>query len=412
MGIEVFFSYAHRDEALRNELARHLSLLQRQGKIETWYDRDIDAGVESQPEIDQRLNRADMILLLISPDFLSSDYCYDVEMKRAMERHAAGEARVIPVILRPVDWQDAPFGKLQPLPPNAQPISRWPDRDEAFLEVAMGIKRTLESIVEDRQQFKAKLYGALLKLGYEQQAELFLRAINTQTVAAFLIHGLPEYGQRWLLNRLVVEYVPLHTVSKVVTIDLGRTARRQDVDACWRELGRRLNLWGQDLTPEAIAEGVYRWWLTQDVIFVFHDVNLMPEASLHNLIEAFWLPLTQSVQGAARGESDRKLLMFLVDYEGRAEQWQLPWVEKLDASWDPRKPIKPPRLQEFTETELMHWITLQYRDLPPVLTQGIDEKVKEILQMSEQGIPELALQAICQRCGCDWFEELEKWLKY
>jgi hypothetical protein len=161
-----------------------------------------------------------------------------------------------------------------------------------------------------------------------------------------------------------------------------------------------------------VADGVYRWWLTLDVIFVLHDVNVMPEASVQNLIEQFWLPLIQRVQMAEKGESDRKLLMFLVDYEGKAEKWDLPWVEKLDASWDPRKPIKPPQLQEFTNQELMNWIVQQYPDLPPALTQGINETVDTILAEAEGGIPELVLQEICEQCGLDWFEELDKWLKY
>ncbi len=412
MGAEVFFSYSHRDEELRDQLTKHLSILQRRGQIDTWYDREIEAGQERQSEIQQHLNQADIILLLVSADFLASDYCYDVEVKRAMERHGAGEARVIPVIVRPVDWQDAPFGQLAALPKDGKPITKWADHDDALLDVEKGIKRTLEDIATARTQFKTNLYSALLKLGYQQQAELFLRAIDTESVAAFLIHGLPEYGQRWLLNRLVVEYVPLHSVSKVVTLDLSRSARRSDVDACWRELGRRLNLRGNALTAKAVAEGVYRWWLTQDVIFVLHDVNTMPEASLVNLIEQFWLPLTQQVQAAPGGESDRKLLMFLVDYQGKADQWQLPWVEKLDASWDPRKPIKPPKLQEFTDQDLMDWIVSQFRDLPPALTQGISETVEEILAQSDSGVPELVLQEICRQCGCDWFEELDKWLKY
>ena len=412
MGVEVFFSYSHQDEDLRDNLAKHLSILQRRGVIDTWHDRQIEAGTEWAADIEQQLNRADIILLLVSADFLASDYCYDVEVQRAMERHEAGDARVIPVIIRPVDWQDAPFGKLQALPKDAKPITKWADRDEALLDVAKGIKRTLQEIADARQVFKGNLYKALLKLGYQQQAELFLRAIATESVAAFLIHGLPEYGQRWLLNRLVVEYVPLQTVSKVVTIDLSRTGRRRDVEACWREMGKRLNLKSQEITATAVADGVYRWWLNQDVIFVLHDVNTMPEVALRNLIEQFWLPLIQRIQMASQGESDRKLLMFLIDYAGKAAQWQLPWVEKLDANWDPRKPIKPPQLQEFTNQELMNWIVAQYRDLPPVLTQGIDQTVDKILAESDQGIPELVLQEICKQCGFDWFEELDKWLKY
>ena len=111
---EVFFSYAHEDEPLSRELVKHLGVLKRQGVIRDWHDRKITAGTEWKGQIDQHLNSAGVILLLVSPDFIASDYCYDIEMKRALERHDKGEARVIPVILRPVDgWHAAPFGKLR-----------------------------------------------------------------------------------------------------------------------------------------------------------------------------------------------------------------------------------------------------------------------------------------------------------
>lgn len=140
--IEVFISYSHKDEALKNELANHLSNFKRQGLISTWYDRKIGAGEEWKGQIDSHLDSAQVILLLISSDFLASDYCYDIEMKRALERHETEQARVIPIILRPVDWQDAPFGKLQALPTNAEPIvsKKWGCTDEAFLDVAKGIR--------------------------------------------------------------------------------------------------------------------------------------------------------------------------------------------------------------------------------------------------------------------------------
>lgn len=140
---KVFFSYSHRDEPLRDELEKHLSILGRQGFIEAWHDRRIGAGGELVREISQNLEMADVILLLVSSDFLASDYCYDVEMKRAMERHNAGEARVIPVILRPCDWHEAPFGKLLATPPDGKPVTRFPTLDDAFVEVVAAIKQAL-----------------------------------------------------------------------------------------------------------------------------------------------------------------------------------------------------------------------------------------------------------------------------
>jgi hypothetical protein len=144
--IGIFYSYSHKDEELRDELEKHLSILKRQGVITGWHDRRIGAGKEWKGEIDTHLNTAHVILLLISADFLASDYCYDVEMKRAMERHEAGEARVIPVILRPVDWEGAPFGKLQALPTDAKPVTEWPNRDKAFWDVARRIRAAVEEL--------------------------------------------------------------------------------------------------------------------------------------------------------------------------------------------------------------------------------------------------------------------------
>jgi TIR domain len=141
--IEVFFSYSHKDEELRDELATHLSMLKRQGMISAWHDREISAGTEWAGAIDAHLNSAQVILLLISANFLASDYCYDKELMRAMERHEAGEARVIPIILKPSDWTSAPFGKLQALPKNAKPITKWEDRDEAFLNVVQEIRKAV-----------------------------------------------------------------------------------------------------------------------------------------------------------------------------------------------------------------------------------------------------------------------------
>ncbi len=148
--LSVFFSYSHKDEDLRDELAVHLSILKRQAKIRPWHDRQITGGREWAGEIDDNLNAADVILLLVSPTFVASDYCWDMEMKRALERHEAREARVIPIILRPVDWSGAPFAKLQALPKNAKPVTTWPNRDEAFLDVAKGLRAAIEDEQERR----------------------------------------------------------------------------------------------------------------------------------------------------------------------------------------------------------------------------------------------------------------------
>lgn len=138
--IKLFFSYSHKDEELRDELEKHLSMLKRQGVISTWHDRRIDAGSTLDKEIDDNLKDSNIILLLISVDFLASDYCYDIEMKEALKMHENKQAVVVPVILRSCDWTSAPFSKLMALPTDAKSITTWVDKDSAFVNVAKGIK--------------------------------------------------------------------------------------------------------------------------------------------------------------------------------------------------------------------------------------------------------------------------------
>ncbi|HEY1348002.1 MAG TPA: FxSxx-COOH system tetratricopeptide repeat protein [Ktedonobacteraceae bacterium] len=144
----LFYSYAHEDEQLCKELEKHLKLLERQGLICGWHDRMIAAGIEAEKEIDDHLQTADIILLLISASFLASDYCYSREMQRALDRHRRGHARVIPLILRPVDWTDAPFSHLQVLPTGGMPVDgpAWRNHDEAFANISEGIRRVIKEL--------------------------------------------------------------------------------------------------------------------------------------------------------------------------------------------------------------------------------------------------------------------------
>lgn len=148
--VRVFYSYAHKDERLRERLVTHLRLLQRQGLIESWHDRQIEAGEEWKDKIDDNLERADIILLLVSADFMNSDYCYEKEMKRALERHENGEARVIPIIVRNVSWSNAPFAKLQALPKDGKAVDLWTNKDSAWRNVSEGIQRVAKTLQKEK----------------------------------------------------------------------------------------------------------------------------------------------------------------------------------------------------------------------------------------------------------------------
>ena len=145
--IKLFYCYAHEDKPIRDELEKHLSWLRRRYQLTNWHDREILPGEEWERAIDTHLNTAHLILLLISPDFMASDYCYGKEMRRALERHKAGTCRVVPILLRPTYWEGAPFSSLQLLPTDARPITRWPDRDEAFQNVVTELSRTIKDLL-------------------------------------------------------------------------------------------------------------------------------------------------------------------------------------------------------------------------------------------------------------------------
>jgi hypothetical protein len=151
--IDLFFSYSHKDEALRDELATHLSLLRRQGVIRDWHDRRIGAGDDWRGAIDSHLEKARVVLLLVSADFIASDYCYDVETKRALQRQRTGEALVIPVVLRACDWNSAPFSSLQAVPKDAKPVTSWANRDEAWCDVTRRIREALTRLSGVRRGF-------------------------------------------------------------------------------------------------------------------------------------------------------------------------------------------------------------------------------------------------------------------
>jgi hypothetical protein len=142
----VFIAYSRKDQEFRGELIKHLKPLERRGLIRSWHDRLIGAGDEWKNALDQKLEEADVVLLLVSVDFIASDYCYEIEMKRALERHREGTARVIPILIRDCHWKDAPFAKLQMLPPNAKAVASWRNWDKAWSDIVDGIRAAIEDL--------------------------------------------------------------------------------------------------------------------------------------------------------------------------------------------------------------------------------------------------------------------------
>ena len=186
--IRIFYSYAHEDKTFRDDLERHFATLRRLKHVITWYDRDILPGMEWASEISTQLDSADIILLLISSYFVDSDYCWGIEMKRALERHKAGEARVVPILLSPVDYDGTPIGDLLMLPTEGKAITRWSDREEALLDVVLGIRRLVRTLLVQK----------LLEDGYTYyQKNIFEEALSACENA---MHLDPEYSAPYVLK--------------------------------------------------------------------------------------------------------------------------------------------------------------------------------------------------------------------
>jgi hypothetical protein len=152
--IKVFFAYSHKDETERNELEKHLTVLKREGLIETWYDRRILAGTDLDNEIDQNFTESNLILLLVSPDFLASDYCYSKEMQKAFKMRKNGIAWVIPIILDHCDWKNTPLRDLLVCPKDGKPVSDYPNPNKAFNEITEEIRRVIFEISGNKNKSK------------------------------------------------------------------------------------------------------------------------------------------------------------------------------------------------------------------------------------------------------------------
>jgi len=142
--MRIFISYSHKDEPALERLRTHLAVFRRDKQIDEWFDREILAGGQVDVEIAERLESSQLFLLLVSPDFLSSDYCVQKEMARALERHRAGDARVVPIVLEPCDWTNTPLRNLKALPRDGKAVSEWSNENNAYLDIVRELRRVLE----------------------------------------------------------------------------------------------------------------------------------------------------------------------------------------------------------------------------------------------------------------------------
>lgn len=303
--LKIFLSYSHADEPLLVELNKHLSQLRRQQVIEAWYDRDIAAGTEWAGEIDDHLETADLILLLVSPDFLASDYCYDVELKRAMQRHSAGAARVVPIILRPVDWVGAPFGRLQALPSDAKPVTSWANRDLALLSVAKGIRTVCEEILR-REVAEKSLQAPSFKPRVRASGEPY------KLYEVFKTAGIPTVTfvepERFHLLKLALAQPGVGVIIEGPSGIGKSTALRhalREIDPDWRAKAKELS--ARNPADAASIRSLRDW----------HDERLAVIDDFHRLKDDVQREVVYHLKSLADNETGQKLVIIGIPSTGK-----------------------------------------------------------------------------------------------
>ncbi len=287
VALQLFCSYSHADEAMWHELQKHLEVLRRTGLIDIWSDKRIDAGNDWADEIDSHLESAKIVLFLISSDFLASNYCMDIEVKRAIERHNAGDACLVPIILRPVDWFGHPLSQFQALPSHAKPITQWADQDEGFLSVATGLRRIVEDF-QKKNRSESKLRPAdeassLIEAKHTATIEM-PSGNRTRLIAIGITAVFAIIGGIWLKNKSVKPAVtPLMThVNSVDKTLYVRIPAGNYVRGCTPEQ----TACGADARPALQVEISSPFWIAQTPVTTQNYQTYLRATSFQTLADS------------------------------------------------------------------------------------------------------------------------------
>ncbi len=248
---------------------------------------------------------------------------------------------------------------------------------------------------------KQLLFDRLLQLDFRPQVRLVRQVIDEHRVAAFLIHGPPEHGQRMLAYRLT-RLKPEWETGQHIIIDVGSVGNGKSSRSLWGQLAKKMQLSHQTATEELVAK-VGQWLQTQDVIFTFHTVDYMPANLLSAWIEEFWGPLADMARQVLH-HTDRRthLLLFMIDYRGQVCDSDLTLCHQLEDLLIGPHPLVLPAAVPFPELEIEIWIDAAAEVLPSGLS------IEELLAATENGIPELIYDKICHHCGFSWEGEIAR----
>jgi len=274
-------------------------------------------------------------------------------------------------------------------------------------------EKTIEELEIERRQLNTKLrqaksqkiYNFLLELDFQAQEHLFYRFAAHHPVSAFLIHGCSrDYGQDWLVNQLLHK-IAFRVADRSIWINLCSSFRTPSPQEIWREFRRRFG--GIANSPRAIAQRIYDRWQTQNVCIVVNNINVLSEELFRQLLEDLWLPLATEAQQVSF-QTPYKLLMFFIDNENQIANWDIPFADVYESTWNCCTPVKLPGLEDLSISLLHRWIENRLFYLPGQLTENISQAVDMIWQNGEMGKPLSVMQAICDLCDCEWSDA---WLK-
>lgn len=417
--LEIFVSCAREDESLRDQLLSHLRVLERSGIITIWHSGLIYPGRELERERNLHIERAQIILLLLSHHFIASDDCYNIEMMRAMKRYSAGNVYLIPILLRPFEWKNTQFATWRVLPMNEMPITHWSERDAAFTHVVENIEKVVDDLlkvnktgdsVEDGVDSN-RLYNTLIRLNYSEQVRIFQQFKNEKRqVGAFLIHGAPSYGQGWLLNRLTKQ-LPGSSAAVHFKFSFERKACGRALRDLWIELAKWVGLNNPVFPPgismfqsvqQEIIQRVHELWQRQTVFVILSKLHEIDEEYLNKFIQGFWKPLVVLASSTISRLPENTLpprnflVLFLVDSADCVDAWKIALAQQPKQAWEPHIPINLQKLSPFPRDALHQWLEYELDTLPASLT------VQNILENSGNGIPELVLEHVCSYFGYEW----------
>jgi len=253
-----------------------------------------------------------------------------------------------------------------------------------------------------------KLYKALLKLDYIKQQSLFDEFVKKHQIGACLIHGSAECGPRWLMNRLIHQ-VPNGGPDKYVRkISFSRTTQNGSLDSICKEISRKIGISSTAILD--IAQKICELWRSQTVILIFDNTHNLDEAYLEKFLKEIWQPIADLAYNKKNNPTcyNYRLLLFLLDFDGCTNDWNIPCTQEITAKWHPRTLIKFKEIEPIPPMELSCWLEKHLRDENLPAQQTV---VDEILAQSE-GNHQYIIEEICQRCNITWEEQESKWLKY